>query len=59
VIFGGNSPLNIYNSNSPLNPANIINDILQVLGPLVVPFLLVVGGVVLFPIVIDVVTEII
>ena len=59
VIFGGNSPLNIHNPNSPFNPGNIIAEILQILQPFIVPFLLIVGGAILLPVVVDVFTAII
>lgn len=59
VIFGGNSPLNIHNRNSPFNPGNIIQEILQALEPLIAPFLLIVGGVIMLPILFDIIVAII
>lgn len=59
AIFGGNSPLNIFNSNSPFNPGNIIREIMQMIEPLIVPFLLLMGGAILLPILFDMIVAII
>lgn len=53
VVFAGNSPLNIDNPNSPLNPGSIIKEILSSLAPLLEPFMMIIGVIILLPILFD------
>jgi hypothetical protein len=53
----------LFSKDNPLDPNNIIKEVMQqimsLLQPLIVPFLLVIGGAILLPVVFDVITMII